>query len=257
MLRRPIPRHNRGRIHAPSGDSPHPALAYGGIFAWELSDPGVELNGSDVSKVPNLLNPGTYDLVQGTASAQPAYEATGWNGVSPSMLGDGVAEYAMSNSLGPVFSDSAAHWIAIAYQIAASDTGDLWAGGNGSASSQFQRFTVRGGDYRGWCRNDDTSTSFQDFSAAAPNGSRHVAVYRQGSTVDLHLDGAADAGFGNSISGGTCTLDTFTVLAVNNAGVSQYLNARIGAMWGGLGAISAADAVAITDAMVARGYGYA
>lgn len=257
MLRRPTPRHNRGRIHVPSGSSPHPALAYGGIFAWELSDPGIELNGSDVSKVPNILSPGTYDLMQSTASAQPAYEAVGWNGVSPSMVGDGVAEYMMANAIGPLTSDSAEHWVAVAFQIIASDTGDLFAGGNSSASSQFQRMTVRASDFRGWCRNDDTSTSYQDFSTTAPDGDRHIMVQRVGSTIDLHLDGSADAGFGNSVSGGTCALDTFTLLAVNNAGVSQYLNARIGAVWGGLGTISATDAVAITDAMTARGYGYA
>lgn len=61
-----------------AGD-PSTILAAGEQKAWYRADQGITLNGSTVSSWANIW--GNGDMVQGTATAQPVFSATGMNGL--------------------------------------------------------------------------------------------------------------------------------------------------------------------------------
>lgn len=74
----------------------------GVIAFWDALTPAsITLNSGNVSAWASLI--GSYSLSQGTAAAQPAYQATGWDGVLPCVTGDGAATNGdiLSSASGP------------------------------------------------------------------------------------------------------------------------------------------------------------
>ena len=62
----------------------------GVIAFWDALTPAsITLNSGNVSNWASLI--GSFALAQGTAAAQPAYQATGWDGTLPCASGDGAA----------------------------------------------------------------------------------------------------------------------------------------------------------------------
>lgn len=230
----------------------HIASKFGNAIAvWELDDPGVELNGSNVAKVPNRLVPGTYDLTQGTALYQPLFEATGWNG-APSMIFDGVSDY-MASALGAQFSGDDVPWTwIIAAQSVTLSSSYLISVSKAGSPQPFTGMLL--GSKRVTRRGDSGPLLF--LTSGAPNDTARFidAVAFSGTAISWYHNSVVDSIINNSafdtVAMSTDQLSVGCHLATGTP--SNFANVRIGAVWIYAGELDAAAIAAATTAMAER-----
>jgi len=216
-----------------SSNSGHIASKFGSAVAvWELDDPNVELNGSDVSKVPNRISPGTYDLVQTTAADQPLYEATGWDGSAPSMLFDGVSDF-MESTVGAALGGTDTPWTIIAaIQIVtatAASNQSLWALGDSSSNTPFEMTLLGTTSIWTFKRDDLYTQDYFNYGHSYTTSRSTLCTVTSGTSYDLYVDGSLSSG--GTVNVGDMTVDTLAIGILKRISTGNPANIRVGAIW--------------------------
>jgi len=209
----------------------HIASKFGSAVAvWEMDDPAVELNSGNVSKVPNRLVPGTYDLTQSTALDQPLFEATGWDG-APSMLFDGSSDF-MESAVGAVLGGIDTPWtiIAAVQIVSAASNQTFWSLNSSVSYTPYERFLTASTSALRTIKRDDVSlldseTYIHNYTTARST----LATTTTGTDYKLYVNGSLDSG--GAVDVGDMTVDIFAVGARRSITTLEPANIRIGAIW--------------------------
>lgn len=212
----------------------------------------ITLNGSDVSNWASQK--GSFNLIQGTAADQPAWNATGCNG-NGSLEGDGVSEHMTCDALATVASgDDTAFDICVLYKHlsgASGATESLWGFGN-SADVDSRMYGHYDGSER-WNiarRGDaDAATSTVTTTQTYTNTTWHVGyVSYTGTAVSVWVDGAATSLAATALDKALCTLNRMTLMALRlNAAATFFGNVSIGGLWTATSNLIAADRQSIEN----------
>jgi hypothetical protein len=153
-----------------------------------FGDPRVALNGGHISSLPNLIGGAVNDLGQSTASHQPLFEATGWNG-GPSGLADGVDDYLVKNPLNPTIPAGQRAYVIVAIQMAATGASKNVASLANAAGSEYVRGIINSTNYT--MERKDNGTANTSTISTTPDTNRHLVEmgFTAGGSKSYVVDG--------------------------------------------------------------------
>lgn len=209
----------------------------GVIAFWDALTPAsITLNSGNVSAWASLI--GSYSLSQGTAAAQPAYQATGWDGVLPCVTGDGAA------TNGDILSSASGPFGANLYALVWAERGTQQDGAGSSVRPLLTSSNTSGGD--AWRVHvlrptaDGGQTQFVvDVSAVGSvastvtsfaNGSKALLAAKRTSGPTARLNGGAEGSAGSFGATAGDTASAFELFGHSAIAARRFAGKIIGAM---------------------------
>lgn len=220
MLRRPIPRHNRGRIHAPSGGSIYyDASMSGGI--WLRGDMGVSDTAGSVDAWANQGDAALLASVTQTGSARPTTTTLG---------GKPALAFASASSQ---YLQGAATVIAQPFLIVcvcevASST-DFGLVSSGDSAARVWMRTEGGASFRGEFRAPDQARTANLYYSVSTLQQLAIVYDSAGGSI-AYRDGVDHGLNGTLFDPNTNSLTGLTIGAIDDSGIgaTNFLNGKIG-----------------------------
>lgn len=192
---------------------------------WLRADTGVTSSSNNVSAWTDQTTAGN-SASQATGSAQPLFEAAGFNGKA-SIKFNGTSQFVSANGVAASLSGSSApYFLGVAGQYVTVTASDAISATSSSTDSPFTAFGSDGTSYR--TRRRDDSVTAVVISATTANTSAHVfSNLFSGTTNSLWVDNTARAGDPTAMSLGTMTVNRFSIGCLNlSSGAAAFANFR-------------------------------
>lgn len=200
----------------------------------------------------------SHDFSQGTGTAQPAYEATGWGDGTPSVLFDGINDVLVcATSLPTAFSGADTTFtVFLVGQIVALADGSTrvarWGLGSTVANPRYIDGAVGSSRASIFTRDDAGTLKDTASELGVLDTSAHVYTTTSlGTTSTMHIDGLQVLSGDTDV--GTRTFTRMAIGALVTSGTPQFFcNLRFKRLIGYTGALSSGDRVAIEAALLAE-----
>lgn len=251
FTRRPGSRHNRGRIACARRSSfDYGAVASGTLLA-DISADFVTQSGTVSAFADQSGN--SHNFAQGTASLQPAYEATGWVDGTPSALFDGSNDYVScatslaTDLIGGADTPFTVFFVAASLTLTAGVA--LFSIGRSSSDSPFFWFNLNTSNRLQLQKRADDNTIASPLTAINTwDTSAHVyEIVHSGTNGKLRIDGTGviDA----ALDVNTLTVDRVAIGGILRTTFTFPSHQRFKRMLCYTGALSDGDATSVRDAL--------
>ena len=236
------------------GGGPPPAFSpsdIAGLVLWLDANVGITLNGSDVSAWDDQSGK-SHDFAQATASAQPAYDATGFNG-KPTVTFDGISEF-MDTAMTADLESTTGFTFVFVLKIPTMSTGAMSLLGNrpagpfGSSPGFIALETASTNGYDNLTLEDDSGNyaahaTSRTWSVKDNDNPVIVTVTMEESAINVYHNNFIDARIDIDTSSGTLgnVTSTSNLTLGDRPGLSRFWEGDVSEVLMFEGVLSAAD----------------
>lgn len=206
--------------------------SYAGDITKGLNAYNAQIDQRSIASTPNLLNPGTYDLVNATKASQPVLGATAWGGVLPAGVFS-AANLLTANALAAPLTGTDIPWAALATaeQIdTATNYNTILSLGNSATGQPLDQFRMSNilNCFQTLRRNTLGTVTRDHRSVAVPAAARYALANTFDGAHGRHfVNGTLDAGSPFATSVGASAYDRFTVGALGTTAYAGHFNGHM------------------------------